>query len=45
MALRNALTLVFGVAVLFVISARLTAITLLVVPPLVISAMWFQPLT
>jgi ABC transporter fused permease/ATP-binding protein len=41
LALRNLLTLVLGVGVLFYISAKLTGITLLVVPPLVIAAAWF----
>ena len=38
MALRNIVTLIGGIVMLFVVSPRLTAVTLLVVPALVISA-------
>jgi ABC transporter fused permease/ATP-binding protein len=41
MALRNILALVLGVAVLFFISAKLTGVMLLVVPPLVVTTVWF----
>jgi ABC transporter fused permease/ATP-binding protein len=41
MALRNAVQLVGGLALLFWVNAKLTAMMLLVVPPLVLMGLWF----